>query len=68
LRPALSSGAMCMQCLATASVTVGAASGVRAWLSAKGGAWLTPPRMRAITISLLALAVLAAGVGLGGSG
>jgi hypothetical protein len=58
---------MCMQCLATASVSVGAASGVRAWLQARAGAWLTPPRMRAITIGLLTLAVLGAGVGLGGS-
>jgi hypothetical protein len=59
---------MCMQCVATASVTVGAASGVRAWLRAKGGSWLTPARMRAITIALLTLAVLAAGIGIGGSG
>jgi hypothetical protein len=59
---------MCMQCVATASVTVGAASGARAWLRAKGGDWLTPGRMRAATIALLTLAVLGAGVGLGGSG
>jgi hypothetical protein len=58
---------MCMQCVATASVTVGAASGVRAWLQAKAGDWLTPPRMRAITIALLTFAVLGAGLGLGGS-
>jgi hypothetical protein len=56
-----------MQCVATASVTVGAASGVRAWLQAKAGDWLTPPRMRAITIALLTFAVLGAGLGLGGS-
>jgi hypothetical protein len=59
---------MCMQCMATATVAVGSASGLRAWLRFHGGAWLTPPRMRAITIALLTLAVLGAGVGLNGTG
>jgi hypothetical protein len=59
---------MCMQCVATASVTVGTASGIRAWVQAKAGDRLTPARMRPITIALLTLAVLAAGVGLSGSG
>jgi hypothetical protein len=59
---------MCMQCVATASVTVGAASGVRAWIFAKAGDRITPGRMRAITVGLLTLAVLAAGVGLSGTG
>jgi hypothetical protein len=58
---------MCMQCVATASVTVGAASGVRAWVQAKAGDRLTPARMRAITVALLTLAVLGAGLGLSGS-
>jgi hypothetical protein len=59
---------MCMQCMATATVAVGSASGLRAWLHFHGGAWLTPGRMRAITIALLTLAVLGAGVGLNGTG
>jgi hypothetical protein len=59
---------MCMQCLTTASVAVGSASGVRAWLRSHAGDWLTPGRMRAITIGLLTLAVIISGVGLGGSG
>jgi hypothetical protein len=59
---------MCMQCLATASVTVGTASGVRAWVKLKAGDRLTPGRMRAITIALLTVGVLAAGIGLGGTG
>jgi hypothetical protein len=58
---------MCMQCVATASVTVGAASGIRAWVQAKAGDRLTPARMRAITVGLLTLAVLGAGIGLRGS-
>jgi hypothetical protein len=59
---------MCMQCLATASVAVGSASGIRVWLHNHGGAWLTPSRLRAITVALVALAVLGAGIGLNGSG
>jgi hypothetical protein len=59
---------MCMQCAATATVAVGSASGIRAWLRGHAGDWLTPGRMRAITIGLLALAVIVSGVGLGGTG
>jgi hypothetical protein len=57
-----------MQCAATASVAVGSASGVRAWLRGHAGAWLTPGRLKAITVVLLTLAVIVSGVGLGGSG
>jgi hypothetical protein len=59
---------MCVQCAATAAVAVGSASGVRAWLQARAGDWLTAGRLRAITIGLLTLAVIVSGVGLGGSG
>jgi hypothetical protein len=59
---------MCIQCAATATVAVGSASGIRAWLRARGGAWLTPGRMRAITAGLLTLAVIVSGIGLGGTG
>lgn len=59
---------MCMQCAATATVAVGSASGIRAWLRGHGGAWLTPKRRRAITIGLLTLAVIVSGIGLGSSG
>ena len=53
---------MCMQCAATAAAAVGSASGLRAWARAKGGAWLTPPRLRALTAVLVVMAVLVAGV------
>jgi hypothetical protein len=53
---------MCMQCAATAAVAVGSASGIRAWLRARGGAWLTAARMRVVTVALLGGAVLAAGL------
>jgi hypothetical protein len=57
-----------MQCAATAAAAVGSASGIRAWLRAHGGSWLTPGRMRAVTVGLLVLAVAVSGLGLGGSG
>jgi hypothetical protein len=59
---------MCMQCAATATVAVGSASGIRAWLRAHAGERLTSRRLKAITIGLLTLAVIVSGVGLGGSG
>lgn len=57
-----------MQCAGAATTAVGAATGIRVWLRARAGAWLTPRRMRVATVSLLALAVLGSGVALGGSG
>jgi hypothetical protein len=49
---------MCAQCMATAAVAVGGTSGLRAWLVARGYSWMTPGRKKAITIALLAIAVL----------
>lgn len=51
---------MCAQCMTTAVAAVGAASGLRAWLATRGGAWLTAARLRALTAGLIACAVLAA--------
>ena len=53
---------MCMQCMAGASVAVGSASGMRAWLAMRGWAWLTPRAMRRITIALMSAAVVASSV------
>ena len=53
---------MCMQRASTAAVAIGSASGIRSWLRARGGAWLTPGRMRVVTVALLGVAVLAAGL------
>jgi hypothetical protein len=53
---------MCMQCLATATSTLGVAAGFRAWLAASRPAWITPHRMRVTTAVLLALGVVAAGI------
>ena len=56
---------MCAQCMATAATATAAATGVRAWAAAQSPAWLTPPRLRALTIALIAIAITAAGVGVG---
>ena len=60
---------MCVQCAmgATgAAAAVGGATGIRAWLAAKGFAWMTPGRMRVTTIVLLAMGVIGASVGVSG--
>ncbi len=43
------------------------ASGARAWLQAQHLAWLTPQRMKAITIALVAVAFAISSVGISGS-
>jgi hypothetical protein len=53
---------MCMQCIAGAMTAGVAATGARAWLAARAGAWLTPGRKRAMTGVLVVGGVLAAGV------
>jgi hypothetical protein len=52
---------MCVQCMYAAMGSVAAASGARSWLARKKADWLTPRRLRFITIGLFAAAVLAAG-------
>jgi hypothetical protein len=53
---------MCAQCMATAATATAAATGVRAWAAARSPEWLTERRLRALTVVLLTIAVLAAGV------
>jgi hypothetical protein len=53
---------MCVQCIAGAMTAGAAATGVRAWLAAHAGSWLTPGRKRAMTAVLIAAGVLGAGV------
>ena len=51
------------------AMTAGAgATGIRAWLGWRRLSWLTPRRMRALTVALLAGALLASSVVVGGSG
>lgn len=58
---------MCMQCMAGAMTATAGAAGIRAWLATRAFAWLTPRRLKAITIALAAGALLAATVLVSGS-
>jgi hypothetical protein len=47
-----------------ASTAAAGATGIRAWLAAKRFSWLTPARLRAVTITLIAVALITSSVGL----
>jgi hypothetical protein len=50
---------MCMQCMAGAMTAVGAASGTRAYLGSRAFSWLTPGRLKALTVTLAVAALVA---------
>jgi len=58
---------MCMQCMASAMTAVGAASGTRAYVASRHFAWLTPSRLKALTIVLAAAALFASATLVSGS-
>jgi len=58
---------MCMQCMAGAMTATAGATGIRAWLATRTYAWLTPRRLKAITIGLIAVALVASMVLVRGS-
>lgn len=58
---------MCMQCMAGAMTATAGATGVRAWLATRAYAWLTPKRLKAITVALVAVALIASTVLVSGS-
>ena len=58
---------MCAQCMVTATAAVGGASGLRAWLGTKRFSFLTPSRLRLLTVALGVVAVLVSAT-LSGSG
>lgn len=59
---------MCMQCMAGAMTAGAAATGSRAWLAAYAPRWLTPRRLRAVTVTLLGVALILSASLLSGSG
>jgi hypothetical protein len=59
---------MCAQCMTTAMAAVGTASGLRAFIAGRRISWLTPRRMRGLTLVLAAGAVIASATLVGGSG
>jgi hypothetical protein len=58
---------MCMQCMAGAMTATAGAAGIRAWLATRAFAWLTPQRLKAITIALVGAALIASMVLVRGS-
>jgi hypothetical protein len=44
--------------MATAATVAGGASGLRAWLAAKGFSWLSPRRMKRLTLALGIVVIL----------
>ena len=58
---------MCMQCMMSAMTSATAATGIRSWLATRQWAWLTPLRLKRITIALLAIALVASAVLVTGS-
>ena len=57
-----------MQCMASAMGAVGATSGTRAFIAGRHFSWLSPRRLRVLTIVLLAVALLASATLVSGSG
>jgi hypothetical protein len=55
---------MCAQCMMAASTAAAGASGLRAWLAARRFAWVTPGRLRFMTILLIAFALIGSSVSL----
>jgi hypothetical protein len=56
-----------MQCMMGAMTAGAAASSTRGWLATRKWTWLTPERLRAITVALLVAALAAAATVLSGS-
>jgi hypothetical protein len=48
---------MCMQCMTYAMTSVGAAGGLRSWVASKNPCWVTPRRLRLLTVAVLASGV-----------
>ena len=46
--------------MATAAAAAGGATGLRAWLAARGFSWLSPRALKRITVGLIAAALLIA--------
>jgi hypothetical protein len=67
-RRAATLAAMCMQCMATAMTSGAVVTGARSWLATRKFSWLTPTRLRRITICLFAAAMITSALFVSGSG
>jgi hypothetical protein len=59
---------VCMQCMLNAMAATAGASGARSWLGTRRFSWLTPARLKMITIALIAAALFASATLVSGSG
>ena len=59
---------MCVQCMMGAMSAGAAVTGTRSWLGSRRWSWLTPERLRRVTIGLFVLGLLGASTILSGSG
>ena len=59
---------MCIYCMYAAMGSTATASGIRSWLHTRKYEWLTPQRMRRITIGLVVAALIASSTLISGSG
>ena len=58
---------MCVQCMMSAMGSMAAANGTRAWLGHRRLRWLTPKRLRTVTVVLFSAALLASAFLMSGS-
>ena len=56
-----------MQCMAAAMSSMAAANGSRAWLGKRRFRWLTPARLRKVTVVLFGAALIASALLMSGS-
>ena len=58
---------MCMQCMMTAMGATASATGIRSFIAAKHFPWVTPKRLKAITVALMVAALLVSALFVTGS-
>jgi hypothetical protein len=58
---------MCMQCMITAMSSGAVATGTRTWLASRRFSWMTPERLRRVTVLLIAAALIASATLVSGS-
>jgi hypothetical protein len=54
-------------CIGCAMAATSAATGLRTWLQTRGFSWLTPRRMRALTVAAMSAAAIVSTVGISGT-
>ncbi|MCW2991990.1 MAG: hypothetical protein JWM73_2584 [Solirubrobacterales bacterium] len=58
---------MCMQCMAAAMTAGATASGTRSYIAARHFSWVTPARLKRITVGLIAAALVTSSLVFSGS-